>query len=280
MSFFKDFGKDASDLITKDIPTNEQLKVNTTVRNVKLCFTGKTKGNKAEGVLEPTWKHNDYGIEVKANLSSSGNNSVTTSITDKIANGLKLSGSLITGPSQKFESSCEYKYQDKASFTCKTTLPSEPQDILFEESLAVFRNNWSFGTGVDSKFNIEQTALSVSKISAGVQYNGSDYKACFVLNRESKGSVSGKFNYFRTFGKSSVGTCICHNNSTGSSCAALAYSSRCDDGSSKKIVFSSGGKVGLSYKKILDSNTNLIFGCEANTVTKEFQVGLNMTIDM
>jgi len=279
--FFKDFGKDASDLVSKDIPTNEQLKVNTAVRNVNLTFVGKTKGNKAEGSVEPKYTFNDYGITVEGVLSSTGDYSIKSSLSDKPAKGLKLSGNYTNGSKNKnFEGSVEYKYDNKASVSGKFTFPTvEGEDVTINESVTFHKDEWAFGLGVDSKFNTENYAFAFDKFSGGVQYSNYGCTTTFMAEHKDE-NFTGKLSYFRNCGKSSVGTTISHNHGTGESCASLAALFKADDGSSKKFSFSSCGKVGLSYKKNLDDSTSLIVGCEANTVSKEYGVGLNMTIDM
>merc|ERR1712137_339755 len=100
--FFKDFGKDVSDILLKDRPTNEQIKVNGTYRGVKLAFTGKTtSGNKASASFEPSWSVPNYGLDLKATLNSNGNHSVNATCNNKVASGLKLDGTFTAGKNKQ-----------------------------------------------------------------------------------------------------------------------------------------------------------------------------------
>merc|ERR1711963_1267937 len=146
--FFKDFGKDATDILLKDRPTNEQIKVNGNYRGVKLAFTGKTtSGNKASATFEPSWSVADYGLDVKATLNSNGNHSVNASCNDKLAKGLKLDGTFTAGKNKQLDAAVDYRWQNKATFSSKVSSCLNP---------LVSTSNW---LPLDS----ETTGPSVSK---------------------------------------------------------------------------------------------------------------------
>jgi|ERR1711862_19780 len=277
--FFKDFGKSAGDLLSKDFPTNEQLKVNSSCKDVKLAFTGKTKGKVAEGIFEPTWKvPGNYGLELKGSIKTGGEVSATASVTEKLAEGLKFYGTYEKAKDQKFETGVEYKYQDKAAITTKVSFPSTSDAVSADLSGVVFRNNWAFGVALATQFN-EKLSAAPDKLSGGVQYKSNDYVASGVLSRTTK-EVTGKFTYYRACGKNLVGAQVDTNHNTGAATAALALATKCDSGAVTKVTFGTSGTVSLSYKKKIDSNTNVTLGCVANTATKEYNAGLNIEIDM
>jgi len=280
--FFKDFGKSTKDIIEKDVPTNEQLKVNTNYNNVKLAFTGKTKGRVAEGVFEPTWNMKDYGVELKGSFKTGGEISMTGTLNDKLTKGLKLNANFVTsttGKQQKFETSAEYKYQNKAAVTAKVAFPSSTTAVKADFSAVAFRNQWAFGAALATQFN-EQMTGAPDVVSVGVQYNALTYNASSVLHRSGAGDISGEFRYFKACGKHSVGSEMKINHSTGDIVGALALATKMDSGAVSKIVFGSNGCVGFSWKKRIDSNTNVTLGCKANTATKQYEAGLNIEVDL
>jgi len=273
--FYKDFGKLTNDLITKDLPTNEQLKVNGKYKQVKLAFTGKTSGNRAEGVFEPSYCYPDYGLELKGSAKSDGEISATASVADKWVNGLNAGITFKSGKNQQLEATADYKHKDVFAVSSKFVFPANDSKSSADLSTAFFKNNWAFGGSLLTKF--DESMSSPEKLSVGFQYTSGLYTATTLVTRE-KSQVSSEFRYFRAHNTSAVGTLIKANHATGSSSAALAVTKLCDCGGVGKLVISTNSSVALSWKKAVGANTTLTVSAQGNTATKEYQLGLHVDL--
>jgi len=278
--FFKDFGKDASDILLKDRPTNEQIKVNGNYRGVKLAFTGKTtSGNKASASFEPSWSVADYGLDVKATLNSNGNHSVNASCNNKIASGLKLDGTFTAGKNKQLDAAVDYKWQDKATFSSKVSFMSQTTGVNLQLAAVGFRNNWAFGLQATDTVNEDFTVVA-DKITGAVQYNGAAFKTTVAVSQV-RDILLGEFKYYRsTLNGNAVGTELTYNHTLGTAGAALGVSTVLDDGATGKVTLGSNGIVGLSYKKRLDSATQITVGCSADARSQQYNLGFNLDVDL
>merc|ERR1712063_99503 len=248
--FFKDFGKDVSDILLKDRPTNEQIKVDGTYRGVKLAFTGKTtSGNKASASFEPSWSVPNYGLDLKATLNSNGNHSVNATCNNKVASGLKLDGTFTAGKNKQLDAGLDYKWQDKATLSSKVSFMSQTTGVNLQLAAVGFKNNWAFGVQATNTVNEDFTVL-------------------------------GEFKYYRQLDRNAVGTELTYNHTLGTAAAALGVSTVLDNGAIGKVTLGSNGIVGLSYKKRLDSATQITVGCGADARSQQYNLGFNLDVDL
>merc|ERR1712137_432924 len=265
--FFKDFGKDVSDILLKDRPTNEQIKVNGTYRGVKLAFTGKTtSGNKASASFEPSWSVPNYGLDLKATFNS------------KVASGLKLDGTFTAGKNKQLDAGLDYKWQDKATLSSKVSFMSQTTGVNLQLAAVGFKNNWAFGVQATNTVNEDFTVVA-DKLTGAVQYNGIGFRTTVTVNQV-RDIVLGEFKYYRQLDRNAVGTELTYNHTLGTAAAALGVSTVLDNGAIGKVTFGSNGIVGLSYKKRLDSATQITVGCGADARSQQYNLGFNLDVDL
>jgi hypothetical protein len=218
-------------------------------------------------------------VEVKATLESSGNNSVNATVNNKIATGLKLGGTFATGKSQKIDVTAEYKYKEQATVSSKVTFPSAATSVNTELAAVLFRRNWAFGLAALNTINSDNFAVATDKVSGAVQYNGLGFKSTGLVHQV-RDNLLFEFRYFRRLNRSAVATELSYNHTLGTSYGAVGVSTTFDDGTIGKVTLGTTGLVGLSYKKRLDDTTEVILGANANSITKEYDVGFNLEVSI
>merc|ERR1712137_308227 len=244
--FFKDFGKDVSDILLKDRPTNEQIKVNGTYRGVKLAFNGK--------------------------------HSVNATCNNKVASGLKLDGTFTAGKNKQLDAGLDYKWQDKATLSSKVSFMSQTTGVNLQLAAVGFKNNWAFGVQATNTVNEDFTVVA-DKLTGAVQYNGIGFRTTVTVNQV-RDIVLGEFKYYRQLDRNAVGTELTYNHTLGTAAAALGVSTVLDNGAIGKVTFGSNGIVGLSYKKRLDSATQITVGCGADARSQQYNLGFNLDVDL
>jgi len=279
--FFKDFGKNAKDIITKDRPLNKQIQVTDNLTpDYQLVLTAKTRGDEVVADAEFTADVPKIGGDVSVSVDSDAGAEFDITICDKLAKGLKLalnvgSSDVVALENQSVSASVEYKYQDKAAVTGKIDFPSGSSTKV-DLSAAVFKNSWAFG--LSSSCAIQQEfAVACDKVSGGVQYNHPEYFVTALAHRSGAKDVSSEVRYYRKSGDLQIGTEFLYNYTTAATAATVGVAKSCENGVVKAVVGTSG-VVGLSWKKRLDANTEVIVGCNADVQRKEYQVGFNLNV--
>merc|ERR1739848_174643 len=110
-----------------------------------------------------------------------------------------------------------------------------------------------------------------------VQFNHPEYFVTALAHRSGAKDVSSEVRYYRKSGDLQIGTEFLYNYTTAATAATVGVAKSCEIGVVKAVVGTSG-VVGLSWKKRLDANTEVIVGCNADVQRKEYQVGFNLNV--
>merc|ERR1712233_143020 len=198
-----------------------------------------------------------------------GNHSVNASCNNKIASGLKLDGTFTAGKNKQLDAAVDYKWQDKATFSSKVSFMSQTTGVNLQLAAVGFRNNWAFGLQATDTVNEDFTVVA-DKITGAVQYNGAAFKTTVAVSQV-RDILLGEFKYYRS---------TLNGNALGTAGAALGVSTVLDDGATGKVTLGSNGIVGLSYKKRLDSATQITVGCSADARSQQYNLGFNLDVDL
>merc|ERR1711943_177347 len=133
------------------------------------------------------------------------------------------------------------------------------------------------GAAVTGKIDFPSGSSTKVDLSAAVQYNHPEYFVTALAHRSGAKDVSSEVRYYRKSGDLQIGTEFLYNYTTAATAATVGVAKSCENGVVKAVVGTSG-VVGLSWKKRLDANTEVIVGCNADVQRKEYQVGFNLNV--
>jgi len=283
--FNKDFGKAASDLISKDFPG--QLEVEVATKNANLDVTTNMDLN-PDGTfaakLKPTFKVCDCS-KVEVTLDTEGNHSTKVTATDLVKN-LKSSLSIncarlvdVNGQvvhTQSVTADADYTY-NRGTASLKLAFPSlsvcAPRTTL---AFVYLYDKFAFGAEGVLSFG---ESTECEKVSANVEYKQMR-NILSVGASSSKGVVDASVKYFYVHDQFLLGTRVNWSGEKQAASADVAFAKPMRDGGVGKLVFNTNGVVGLSYKKQICANSVLTVGTKVNVDNLQQKTGVALSFNI
>jgi len=283
--FNKDFGKAASDFLTKDFPKQSAFEV--TSKTSDLDVTAKTSLDSASSIdasVKPTIKFNDK-TSLEFELSSNGvytakliaNNYVKnlkTSVTNECRSVVEDNGS--HHHTQKVTVDTDYKYSN-GTVSLKLAFPS----------LAVVAPKPTFGT-VFVKDNVAVGVETVLALGAKPELEKATLNAQLTKDAlttaatavYANGGFGGNLKFFYKNECCNYAADVCYSGKSKAVSASFGVGKQLADGGFGKFVFATSGEIGVSYKKELCPSTSMTVATTVDTgnLTHKTGVSLNFTL--
>lgn len=283
--FNKDFGKSAKDLLTRDFPGKFDIEINSESDNFDLS----TEMNLEEdGTFSASVTENfDLSKEIafEGTLDSDCSHSLKFTNRDYLLKGLKTSVAF---------DGCQKKEGDSYKCSGKATLTSDYVKSNFTTSLKLafpsccsvspptstvglvyLRNDLAFGAEGVVKPGSDKP---LQKVTGNVQYTTSDYTIS-VGTVFADGGVDGVLRYFR---KNKDFNFAAELNWDGDSQAvdgSIGFERALSHGSIGKVILTSSGTVGVSFKKRVCPNATFVVGTKVDFDTLVHSTGVSISYD-
>jgi len=183
MSTFADLPKAHNDFFSENFHSgwNAEWVSNGTNKN-GLTVTAKKDGDKLSATFKPKWTLRKYNTECKTTLDTQGGVKVEVINTDKIAKGLKLTGSADTAKKQ-VSASAEFN-KDSVNFKTAVTGPwSKERKVDATVSGVYTRDEWSFGGSVEVALGDQ---VKVTSSSVGARHVKGNTTATIIATKTEK----------------------------------------------------------------------------------------------
>merc|ERR1712010_28837 len=247
--FNKDFGKAASDLISKDFPGKFDVEVATKNSNLDVTSTMKLASDGTfNGALKPTFKLCKCST-LEVVLCTQGAHSMKLVNKDSLVKNLKSSAAV----------SCKVAKNDPSKSTQSLTLNA---DYTFNKgtasvnfafpSLGFVYSHDKIAAGAEAAFTFGNST-ELAAATANFQFANPEY--IFTASATTSGSANfnGSIKYFYKHSKFILGSQV-HYSSVAkenepSASADIVLAKTLSGGGVGKVLFGSNGTVGVSYKK-------------------------------
>ena len=244
---YKDFGKAANDLLTKDFPSGHKVQLESKASNGVTFVTSVSSGKdgKIDGTFEDKYRYDPRGVNFTGKFDV-GKQQFTTEVSvDSLLDGLKLT---VNGEAdlEKIKGSFEYgadKFNVTGAFQQKDLNAS-----------AVFSyEKFLFGGAL--KYTFDGGNLNWG---AGLSYKGEDFNGTFRLEDEGQ-KASANYNH-KVNDDFDVAVQLDVTLQSMSPELSLASAYKFDSDSTAKAKLDTEGKFGISYKQKLNSHVTLTLG--------------------
>jgi len=295
-TFFKDLGKPAKDLLTKDYPSNFELtaeaKVATQGDVIGSHKTTVTRNNDGSlsGSFNPKWEFPSLGAAVQATIFTSKKLELEASVKNKGVVGLK-SILKVTAPSfeqvgkekdaQSVHADLEYQRENATVAVGLDLIAAKPQ-----VSAALTGNKDQWTAGVETKYSVG-AATDLASLAIGVLYQGLNWSATVLRNAQE--GASNKVSYTaRLYQKVDDALQVG---------AEIGWSADANDAGLKppptlvvggkyrgahtdfKAKCGTNGRVGVSYSQDVNYFTSVTLGLDLSTAdSKDHKLGLSVDI--
>jgi len=267
---FKDLGKRASDLLTKEFPTEEKKFEwkGTTAGNVTVetNFIQKPDGS-IIGTVTPSYKYTEYGVNFLAEVNTKKDIKLETSVENQFADGLKLT---LTGEAKGTATyatvSAEFK-NPKATVSASVDYGKSAGSTL--KASSVFGAN-GFALGLNAEYFMGTTDNSELKLfNTTVAYNTKDFDATVfgrIIAEKDKNEIGGTY-YHNVNSDLAVGTEVVFDTANTEAKPKLVFGSqyKLNSDSIVKGKFDTNGILGFSYGQKFNKNSKLTIGANIDT---------------
>lgn len=265
---FKDLGKRANDLLTKEFPSEEK-KVEwkgTSAGNVTVETNFVQKGDGAVvGTLTPSYKYKEYGLNFLAEINTKKDIKLETSVEDQFADGLKviLTGEA-KGPQTYATLAAEFK-NPKATINGSIDY-GKPNGSTVKAS-SVFGSS-GFALGLSAEYFLgDQSELKL--FNTTLSYGTKDFDASVfgrLIPDKDKNEIGGT--YFHNVNSDlAVGTEVVFDTANADNKPKLVFGSqyKLNADTILKGKFDTNGVLGVSYSQKFNKNSKLIIGANVDT---------------
>jgi hypothetical protein len=278
---FKDLGKRASDLLTKDFPIDEKkVEWKTTTTNgvtIETNFNQKGDGP-VVGTITPSYKLKEYGTNFLAEINTKKDVKLETSVENQVVDGLKVT---LTGEAKGKENyvtvSSEYKHP-RATLTASFDFGKQAGQTL--KATSVVGHN-SFLLGFSAEYFMGQTS-EVKNFNTTLAYRSKEFEATlFGRTAGDKNEIGGSYQH-SVNSDTSVAAEVVFDTSTPDSKPklGLAGQHKLNDDVTVKGKFDTNGVLCLSSALSLNRNSKLTLAGKVDTRNNNqftFGFGLNFT---
>lgn len=275
---FKDIGKRASDLITKDFPKEQKAEwKSTTADGVKLEFSIKNEegrdGSKITGALKNEYTYKPWNNTTTVELNTEREFKAETSFTPKFVKGLKT---IFSVQSQKKDGSLDYfstvgaEFKNEfSSFTVSSEV-GRANDNALKGSL-VFGSQGA-AVGINGEFLRKEQGPEFKEVKSSVSYASDEFD--FVAYgkvaqaRNAKRSTELGASYFHKISSDlQIGTEVKFDVSSEDKKPSLTFGSayKLNNDATLKTRVDTSGVVGLSLAQQVNKTTKLLVGANINT---------------
>lgn len=267
---FKDLGKRANDLLTKEFPTNEK-KVEwkgTSINNVTVDtnFVQKADGS-VVGTITPSYKYKPYGLTLLAEVNTNRDVKLESTVENKLADGLKV---VATAESKGVLSygtfTAEYKHPS-ATFTAFADF-GKPKGSTVRATSVFGANNFSLG--LSGEYFVGNTdASELKNFQTTVAYATKEFDASVfgrLIADKDKNELGATY-FHNVNERLSVGTEVVFDTANSEVKPKLTLGSqyKLHDDTVVKGKFDTNGILGFSVAQKFNKNSKLLVGANINT---------------
>lgn len=279
----KDFGKKASDLLTKDFPDNFELEISSdgSCVSVSANVEKDNDGNITESV-NPTFTINDK-TDLETTLSSDGSQVMKLVMKDFLTKNLKSSVAIDSVAKRdeagsvtninKLVLTDDYTFE-KGSVSAKFVFPSLGLVAPKVTAGGVFVKD-KFAVGAEGVFDIGSDNV-FEKGTLNLQYTQPKYTASVgVTTSGGNVALGGKYYYEHPNYLFAAAA-----NFKDEFSAEVAVGKSLKDGAFVKAALRTCGTVGLSYKKQVCENSSMVVGSEIDINSWTHRFGMSFECDL
>jgi len=263
---YKDLGKKASDLLSKEFPT-EDKKVEwkgVTANGVTIETNLIQKGDgPLVGTIIPSYKYKEYGLNFTADINTKKDVKLETSVENQVVDGLKV---ILTGEAKGKENyitvATEYKHP-RATFNGSFDFGKQGGQTLKANS--VFGHN-GFSLGFSTEYFMGQTS-EVKNFSTTLAYKTKEFEGTiFGRTAGDKNEIGGSYLH-NVNSDLCVASEVAFDTSTPDSKPKLALGTqyKLNDDTILKAKFDTSGVLGLSAAQKLNRNATFTLGARVDT---------------
>jgi len=268
---FKDLNKRASDLLTKEFPSEKSEN--------KVEFKGETskplsweasllqKGDGSIlGTFFPKYKYKEWGTTVSSELKTNRDFKAEASVEDKLAPGLKTTLSAESRGADVFGTfSTEYKHEVA---TLSGSLEHGQNTGSTLKGSAVFGKQGFFLGALGEYFmGSNENTLKELHAVAGYTADDFDFSVFGKLQHEKDATILGATFFHKTSSDINVGTEVSFDTANADIKPKLVFGAqyKVDPDATLKGKFDTAGKLGLSYQHRFSKNTRAVVSVTTDT---------------
>lgn len=274
--FFKDIGKNASDVLTKDFQLNHQVEINSKPKGVEVKAVASYAGDSTKISIEPKYICDDWNAEVSGSVDTNNKLKVAASVKDKVVEGVKTSLEFTSTDVQQLNVGVEYK---NTWGTAKADFEFPSNNKTAANFGAVVVKN-EVAAGVEVRANLGPgNEPSVAYVNGGIQYRKPDFTGAFFV--KSRGdAITLQGSYLHSLSCCQLAADAKYSVNDSKTTLAFGWLKKLNDGSTFKSLFTTDGNLSLSYKRDLSTCSSFTAGTRINTSNMTSQVGVKLNINM
>jgi hypothetical protein len=262
---FKDLGKRASDLLTKEFPSEEK-KVEwkgVTANGVTIETKFEQKGDAVIGTITPSYKLKEYGTNFLAEVNTKKDIKLETSVENQIVDGMKVT---LTGEAKGKENfvtlNTEYKHP-RATLNGSFDFGKQNGQTVKANTVIGFN---PFNIGLSCEYALGQTS-EIKNFNTTLAYATKEFDVTlFGRTSGDKNEIGGSF-YQNVNSDLAVAAEAVFDTSTPDSKPKLALGSqyKLNDDTIVKAKFDTNGVINTSVGQRLNKNAKFTLGAKVDT---------------
>jgi len=270
---FKDLSKRATDLLTKEFPSEEKKFEwkGTTSNGVTIETNAVQKGDgPIVGTITPSYKYKEYGMNFLGEFNTNKDIKLETSVENQIVEGAKV---ILTGEQKGKDTfatlGVEYRHA-KATLNGSVDFGKSKGNTI--KASSVFGHS-GFLLGLSAEYLLGSDHQELRLFNTTVGYATPDYDLS-VFGRivgaekggQDKNEIGGTY-YHNVREDLSFGAEVCYDISSSESKPKLAFggSYKLQEDTTLKAKLDTAGVLGLSYSQKFNKNTKLTIGTKIDT---------------
>jgi len=274
---FKDISKRATDLLTKEFPTEEKKFEwkGTTTTGVTIETNAVQKGEGAiVGTITPSYKYKDYGVSVLGEFNTNKDIKLETSVENQVVDGLKVT---LTGEQKGKDTFAtlagEYKHP-KTSLNGSVDFGKSKGNTIKANS--VFgHNGWLLGLSAEYLLGSDNQELKLFNTTVGFSQKEFDVTVFGRIvgaggeNKADKNEIGGTY-YHNVRDDVSFGAEVVFDTTTNTESKpklSLGASYKLQEDTTLKAKIDTTGVLGLSYSQRFSKNSKLTIGAKMDTLS-------------
>jgi len=261
--FFKDLGKSATDLLTKDFALSNKLELTAKAPNGMEYTVNATsaKDGYVLGSVKPKLIYKPFGLTAEATFETNRNFKGELNIQDHFVNGLKVSlvGELNAKDQETVKLSLDYKQDRVAASIGGEVLNTKEGPSVFG---SVVLGHDHFALGGDFALGVEHQ--QIKKLNGSLEYSVPE---CSVTLSTNKGETVGLKYFHRLNSALQIGVDIGVNVAKPQENPKLTFGGayKVDSDTQLKAKFDTEGRLSVGYLQQLNRYAKLTVGAQLNT---------------